>query len=66
MHWNKEDTWIIPLKIALRNIAYERCSNRRVAHLMKYGKTARVRKKNYRRAIHIYVQDLMGRLEVSV
>lgn len=54
------------LSAVLRNIVYERCSNRRVAHLMKYGKTARVRKKNYRRALKIYSQDLMNGAEVSV
>ena len=32
---------------------YRNCPNRRVRHLMKCGKTKRVRKKNLRRALHI-------------
>ena len=32
---------------------YQNCPNRRIAHLMKYGKTHRVRDKNFRRALHI-------------
>jgi hypothetical protein len=50
---------MIPITIiTLQNMIYDRCSNRRVAHLMRYGKTARVRKKNYKRAFVIYLQDL--------
>lgn len=32
---------------------YLNCPNRRVRHLMKYGKTRRVQLKNFNRAIHI-------------
>jgi hypothetical protein len=32
------------------NSTYDDCPNRRVAHLMKYGKKARVRNKNFIRA----------------
>lgn len=33
--------------------AYENCPNRRVRHLMYHGKTARVRMKNFNRALNI-------------
>lgn len=32
---------------------YDNCPNRRVRHLMKYGKTKRIRKKNFKRALRI-------------
>lgn len=37
----------------LWNWVYLNCPNRRVRHLMKYGKTRRVQLKNYARALHI-------------
>lgn len=41
-------------KIAgLWNWAFKYCPNRRVAHLMKHGKTERVRRKNFNRAVYI-------------
>ena len=32
---------------------YQSCPNRRVRHFMKYGKTKRIRKKNFKRALRI-------------
>lgn len=34
----------------------DECPNRRVAHLARHGKTARVRKKNWRRAVRLVVE----------
>jgi hypothetical protein len=36
------------------------CPNRKVVHLIKYGKTGRIQKKNFKRAIRIIVNILEG------
>lgn len=40
--------------------AYDNCPNHRVRHLIKYGKTKRVRIKNFRRALHMIGMILEG------
>lgn len=37
----------------------ENCHNPRVKHLMEYGKTSRVRLKNFRRGIHLIASRIM-------
>jgi len=48
--WDRYLFW----KVAgLWDWAFLNCPNRRVAHLMKYGRTARIRRKNFNRALNI-------------
>ena len=48
--WNK---YLLYKIMGLWNWVADNCPNRRVAHLIKYGKTERVRNKNFRRGLHI-------------
>ena len=50
MIFNTEQFWKLT---GLWDWVYQSCPNRRVRHLMKYGKTKRVREKNFKRALHI-------------
>lgn len=44
--------------IGVYNWVVDYCPNRRVVHLIKYGKTKRVREKNFNRACRILVKEL--------
>ena len=44
--------------IGLYQWVIDNCSNRRVIHLIKYGKNIKIRKKNFNRAIRIIVKDI--------
>lgn len=48
--WNN---YLLYKLMGLWNWVADNCPNRRVAHLIKYGKTERVRNKNFKRGLHI-------------
>ena len=46
--------------IGLYDWAIENCPNKKVVHLMRYGKTDRVKMKNFRRSLRIIEKVLSG------
>jgi hypothetical protein len=46
--------------IGLYDWAIQNCPNKRVVHLMRYGKNARVKMKNFRRSLRIIEKVLRG------
>ena len=57
--WNK---YLLYKSMGLWDWVADNCPNRRVAHLIEYGKTERVRNKNFKRGLHILGAYLDGAL----
>ena len=53
---NKIDLWKLS---GIYNWVIDNCHNRRVVHLIKYGKNIKVRKKNFNRALKIIAEELV-------